>query len=191
MSINQDVKEKVEDFYNDLHTIFVARIEKNKKKIEDNKEEENNLLKKKNDYLIEINEIKEEPTNHINNNLDFHLLPNKYLLVDKYEKEIEYLEEELAFMTRVHEEEREELIAKNDNYIKELAKYFEEKENILKCILNREKFERLNQRAVHEKEIDNLKRINDDIINRYIKSEDVKTNEGNGNNSNMNVIKFN
>ena len=175
MSNVQNIKDKVDAFYSDLHTIMMKRIEKNKEKIEKNKEEEKKLLDKKNKLVQNIDEIKNNSKNHINNNLEYHLIPNSYADVDRYEKEIEYINEQLKFMYEEHEEEKKELMGKNDKYILQLEKYFKEKEGILKCILNKEEFERLTVRAVHEQEIANLRKINDNILQKYIKTVDTSS----------------
>ena len=47
MITNQELMEKVDDFYNDLLQIYLARIEKNNKKIEDKRKEIEELIGKK------------------------------------------------------------------------------------------------------------------------------------------------
>ena len=168
MSNVQNIKDKVDAFYNDLYTIMMNRIKKNKDKIDQNNEEEKKLIEEKNILLEKIDQIKNNKENHINNNLEYHLIPKSYVDVDRYEKEIEYKDEQLKFMCEEHKEEKEELITKNNKYILELEKYFKEKEGILKCILNREEFERLKVKAIHEQEIENLRKINDNILQNYI-----------------------
>ena len=113
----QNINNKIDAFYNDLHRIMMNRIKKYKEKIEKNKEEEKQLLREKNKLLQKINQIKNNDKNHINFKLEYHLLPNSYVDVDRYEKEIEYIEEKPEFMRKEHEEDKDELIITNNKYI--------------------------------------------------------------------------
>ena len=47
MSNVQNIKDKVDAFYNDLYTIMMNRIKKNKDKIDQNNEEEKKLKEEK------------------------------------------------------------------------------------------------------------------------------------------------
>ena len=65
---------------------------------------------------------------------------------------------------------------KNNNCRQEIEKSFKEKRDILKTILNVEEYQRLLHEKLQIEENNNLKRINDTILNRYIKNISTGTN---------------
>ena len=65
---------------------------------------------------------------------------------------------------------------KNNNCRQEIEKYFKEKRDILKTILNAEEYQRLLHEKLQIEENKNLKRINDTILNSYIKNISTGTN---------------
>ena len=83
----------------------MKRIETYSNKRKDNLEKENNYNRKISELQNEINEIKNQKENHINNNIDYCLKPSQFREVDKLEKKILYLKEELDYMKTVHNEE--------------------------------------------------------------------------------------
>ena len=176
MITNQELMEKVDDFYNDLLQIYLARIEKNNKKIEDKRKEIEELIGKKKEKYEQLELLKENPKNHINNIKEYHLLPEKYIYEDKFNKEIDYIEEKIKFMKLWLIEETENITIKNNNCRKEIEKYFKEKMDILKPVLNAEEYQRLLHEKLQIEENKNLKRINDTILNSYIKNISTGTN---------------
>ena len=68
---------------------------------------------------------------------------------------------------------------KNNNCRQEIEKYFKEKRDILKTILNAEEYQRLLHEKLQMKENNDLKKINDAILNNYINIERVNTGTNN------------
>ena len=179
MITNQELMEKVDDFYNDLLQIYLARIEKNNKKIEDKRKEIEELIGKKKEKYEQLELLKENPKNHINNIKEYHLLPEKYIYEDKFNKEIDYIEEKIKFMKLWLIEETENITIKNNNCRKEIEKYFKEKRDILKTILNAEEYQRLLNEKLQIEENNNLRIINDAILNKYVNNKRINTGTNN------------
>ena len=115
MTSNENLKETVDIFYNDIINIIKNRMERDQKIIRDNINNE----KKVNDEIAEkeneINRIKNNPNNHINNNLNFNLTPDAFVFVDRLKKQIEYKNEELQSLYEYNKKKGEYLKKKIRN----------------------------------------------------------------------------
>ena len=127
MRTNQELMEKVDVFYNDLLQLYLTRIEKNNKKIEDKRKEIEELIKKKKEKYEQLEQLNKDSKNHINNKIEYHLLPEKYIDEDRLDKEIYYIEEKIRFMKLWFEEETENITIKNNKCRQEIEKYFRRK----------------------------------------------------------------
>ena len=121
--------EKVREFYDDCKNILMKRIDNYDNKIEKNGEEENKIIKKIKDIQNELEQIKNNKGNHINNEERYSLKINSYKEADKLEKDILYLNEELNYLRKIHAEENKSI---NDEIRKNIEKYsqFDEEKNI-------------------------------------------------------------
>ena len=121
--------EKVREFYDDCKNILMKRIDNYDNKIEKNGEEENKIIKKIKDIQNELEQIKNNKGNHINNEERYSLKINSYKEADKLEKDILYLNEELNYLRKIHTEENKSI---NDEIRKNIEKYsqFDEEKNI-------------------------------------------------------------
>ena len=157
----------VDIFYNDIIDIYNKRIKKNNEKITQNLKEEEEIKEKINNFQKKIDKINENPENHINKKIEYHLIPVMYEESDKYEKEKYYLEKELEFMKNVHEEEKKEILEKNQDYLKKNKKYIDEKVKIISCIENKRLEEILKKKKLQDDELNNLRNQNDEFIRQF------------------------
>ena len=166
-SNRENLKKTVDEFYNDLIAIYYNRIKKNNDKIENNLKEEDEIKKKIEKYQKKIDIIKNNPENHINKNIEFHLIPVMYEESDRNEKEKYYLEKELEFMKNVHDEEKKEMFKKNQQYLEKCQKYIDEKVEIISCIVNKDIEDILKKKALEKEELAKLRNQNDAILKKF------------------------
>ena len=170
MTSNENLKETVDIFYNDIINIIKNRMERDQKIIRDNINNE----KKVNDEIAEkeneINRIKNNPNNHINNNLNFNLTPDAFVFVDRLKKQIEYKNEELQSLYEYNKKKGEYLKNKNEEYLDIVRKFMDEKIGIIKRISEREHLDVVSLAKVQDEEYKKLKELNDGIFNKYLPS---------------------
>ena len=168
LNIN-NIKE-ITQFYDDCKNIFMKRIETYSKKRKDNLDEENKYNRKISQIQNEINEIKKERENHINNNIDYCLKPSQFREVDKLEKKILYLQEELDYMKKVHDEENKFINEEIEKNKKKFSQFNREKFLLIECInasetLNVEKVILIVNRIKEQ-----VERENNAIFEKYTKT---------------------
>ena len=115
MDKNQKLKDVIDLFYKDLTNIIENRIDNARIKIEQNNEEEKNIEKEIKIIEEKIQNIKDKPINHINNNVELYLLPQIYKEVDKLQKDIFYKKKSLKLYKNIMKK-------KKMNYLKKIIK---------------------------------------------------------------------
>ena len=163
-----ELKDIVNLFYNDVIKIIEERIENNKNKIRRSEEKEENLENDIKNVEDQIRKINEEPKYHINDNINYHLLPKYYIIVDKLKKDIYYMNEELKALRKYNEDERRDLSLDYKKYLNDLEKYYKEQDEIKRSCLNQEMLRNETINYVDRRTIDEIRRINDDIFRRYL-----------------------
>ena len=176
MDKNQKLKDVIDLFYKDLTNIIENRIDNARIKIEQNNEEEKNIEKEIKIIEEKIQNIKDKPINHINNNVELYLLPQIYKEVDKLQKDIFYKKKELEALQKYHEEEKDELFEENNKNLKKCYDFDKEKMDIIGCITDKEIFDNMIYQKMQYQEYDRLKKMNDDIFNKYLPKEEISTN---------------
>ena len=166
---NNNIKE-ITKFYDDCKKIFMKRIETYSNKRKDNLDKENNYNRKISELQNEINEIKNQKENHINNNIDYCLKPSQFREVDKLEKKILYLQEELDYMKKVHDEENKFINEEIEKNKKKFSQFNREKFLLIECInasetLNVEKVILIVNRIKEQ-----VERENNAIFERYARA---------------------
>ena len=126
----------VDDFYNDRLKLIQRRIDDNKEKVMKLKEEEEKMIKKIEKLRKDIEDIKNNESNHYDNNLEFRLknfgLERK---IFNKENEIQKLEKELEWKRKMNEIEIQFLKDKNDSYVNDYEKLYNEKAEIDNAII--------------------------------------------------------
>ena len=170
----QQLKDVIDLFYKDLTNVIENRIENARIRIEQNNEEEKNIEKEIKLIEEKIQNIKNIPKNHINNNVELNILPKIYVEVDKLQKDIFYKKKELEALRKYHEEEKEELFNENNKNLKKCYDFDKEKMDIIGCITDKEIFDNMIYQKMQYQEYDRLKKMNDAIFNKYLpkKSEE-------------------
>ena len=161
--VAEDQRE-VDDFYNDRLKLIQKKIDKNKNQVKKLKKEEDDLIKEIDELKEDIEKIKNDERNHVNNNLDYRLknfgLERK---IFKKENEIQRLEKELEWKRKMNDIEIQFLKDKNDSFLIEYEKLYNEKGEIDKAII----YEVMGQKVTNIGDVMNaneLKNENDQIF---------------------------
>ena len=189
--------EEVDLFYSDIIKVIEERVLINKKKFEQYLQKEENLQQEIINIEKKIKEINDIPKNHINENIQYYLLPEYYKKVDKFKKDIYYLNQELEALHKYNEEERKELSSDNEKYIDRIDYYYNERNEIIKSIINKEILKDKTQNFINYQQISELRNQNDAIFSKYlpnikknISSDAAPPTNGNYNN-NININIYN
>ena len=133
--VAEDQRE-VDDFYNDRLKLIQKRIDSNKNKVKQLKEEEEDMIKRIEELRKDIDDIKNNEGNHVDNNLDYRLknfgLERK---IFNKENEIQKLEKELEWKRKMNNIEIQFLKDKNDSYVNDYEKLYNEKSEIDRAII--------------------------------------------------------
>ena len=129
-------QEEVDEVYNEHLRTIEKRIRKNKEKVEELKKEEDDIIKKIEKLESDINEIKNNDKNHVDNNLKFGLknFGIERKIFDK-ENEIQKLKKELEWKIKMDDIEIQFLKDKNDSFVKDYEKLYNEKAEIDHAII--------------------------------------------------------
>ena len=127
---------EVDNFYNDRLKLIQKRIDSNKNKVKQLKKEEEDMIKRIEELRKDIDDIKNNKENHVDNNLDYRLknfgLERK---IFNKENEIQKLEKELEWKRKMNDIEIQFLKDKNDSYVNDYEKLYNEKSEIDKAII--------------------------------------------------------
>ena len=133
--VAEDQRE-VDDFYNGRLKLIQKRIDNNKNKVKKLKKEEDDLIKEIDELKEDIEKIKNNAGNHVDNNLDYRLknfgLERK---IFNKENEIQRLEKELEWKRKMNNIEIQFLKDKNDSYVNDYEKLYNEKREIDTAII--------------------------------------------------------
>ena len=168
MSNPNQLIDEVDSFYEDVINIIEERIKNMKIKLDISLEREENLNEEIKNNENEIKEIINRPENHINDNIQFRLLPKMEMKVDKFKKNIDYLNQELDGLRIYNEDERKVLSSNYNKYIKEIEKYYDERNSIIKCIVNKKLLEKCILNFIDRQKISEIREQNDAIFNQYL-----------------------
>ena len=167
----EEIKKDVIEFYTDLINLIKFRIENDEKKMKDNKgnlERINNEIKQINN---EINNIMSDKENHIGENLEYHLIPEKGKKVEELiEKKKDY-EMEYDIRKKFYAEEEAIRRSKINENLKIYEKYSKEKTFIIKCIEQRKELTKIIIKDIQKKSLETFKSENEELINRYNQNE--------------------
>ena len=126
----------VDKFYNESLKRLEQKINDNKEKVENIKKEEENMMIQIKNLEQEKNDINNKESNHVQNNLNFRL--KNFSLERKIfnkENEIKRLTKELEWKKKMDEIEIKFLKEKNDSFVQDYEKLYNEKTKISEAIV--------------------------------------------------------